>query len=58
MNHKIMLALVMSCLAFQGCTKKEVPENTSEAEQVNQDQLKLDTIKKMYAINDSCYTAN
>ncbi len=53
-----MLALMMSCLAFQGCTKKEVPENTSEIEQVSQDQLKLDTIKKMYAINQRHHYEN
>ena len=58
MNHKIMLALVMSCLAFQGCAKKETPENTSETEQVSQDQLKLDTIKKMYAINQKHHFEN
>lgn len=27
MNHKITFALVIACLSFQGCTKKEPPEH-------------------------------
>ena len=54
MNYKITLMVAIACLSLQSCTKqdntdaiKKVPSSAPKEDP--QDQLKLDTIKKMYA---------
>ncbi|WP_151980746.1 hypothetical protein [Acinetobacter guerrae] len=54
MNHKITLLLLSACLSLQACTKKEAAAQDKETIKPSsalpaQDQLKLDTIKKMYS---------